>query len=342
MVTKETTIRAAKADDVSALHRLLQLAFAQYRDKLDPPSGAFRETEEKLHSLLWEEKAAVAIHEGRRAGCVFYDTAEDFFYFHRLAVLPNFRRRGIGRRLIAFVEEQAAEMGRASVRLCVRTMLPETRRYYERSGYRVIALHSHPNYKLPTYYVMERNLNQPADNWQSGIIRKIEVVPYDPAWPVMYEQEASILTSAFDEQLVAIHHIGSTAIVGIHAKPIIDILPVVHDIEQVNRLNPLLISLGYDPRGENGIAGRRYFRKGTDTARSHHVHVFEDGNPEIARHVDFCAFLNAFPKQAERYSILKQQLAGQVDHDIEAYLNGKGPLIQELDERASAWRKSAG
>ncbi len=69
---------------------------------------------------------------------------------------------------------------------------------------------------------------------------------------------------------------------------------------------------------------------------------FEHGHPDVARHVDFCAYLNAFPEQAARYSLLKQQLAGQVDHDIEAYLNGKGPLIQELDAMASEWRKSVG
>jgi len=341
-VTEETTIRAAKQSDVPALHRLLQLAFAQYYGKLEPPSGAFRETEEKLQSLLWEEQGAVAIHDGRRAGCVFYDIADEFIYLHRLAVLPNFRHRGIGRRLISHVEEQALIKGRRRVRLSVRTMLPETRFYYERLGYRVIGLHSHRNYELPTYYTMEHDLIRPADDRQSGVLRKIEVVPYDPTWPTMYAREAAILTKAFGTQLVAIHHIGSTAIVGIHAKPIIDILPVVRDSEQVNRLNPLLISLGYDPRGENGIVGRRYFRKGTDTARSHHVHVFERGHPDVARHIDFCAYLNAHPEQAKRYSNLKQKLASQVDHDIEAYLNGKGPLIQELDERASVWRKSAG
>ncbi len=340
MTTDGTTIRAAKASDVPALHRLLQLAFAQYRGKLDPPSGAFRETEEKLYSLLLTEHAAVAIHNGRRAGCVFYDIGDEFVYFHRLAVLPSFRRRGIGRRLIAYVEERALRIGRAHVRLCVRTMLPETRFYYERSGYSVVGLHAHKGYDLPTYYVMQRDLTRPPDNQTSGVIRKIEVVPYDPMWPCLYAQEAATLTEAFGDQLADIHHIGSTAIVGIYAKPIIDILPVVRDIERVNRLNPLLISLGYDPRGENGIAGRRYFRKGTDAAHSHHVHVFEDGHPEIDRHVNFCAYLNAFPEQAQRYSLLKQSLGAQVDHNIEAYLNGKGPLIRELDEQAGAWRRS--
>ncbi len=222
----------------------------------------------------------------------------------------------------------------------MRTLLPETRFYYERSGYRVIDLGAHKGYVLPTYYVMERDLAQPPDDRPSGVIRKIEVVPYDPMWPAMYDQAAATLTEAFADQLVDIHHIGSTAIVGIHAKPIIDILPVVRDIERVNRLNPLLISLDYDPRGENGIAGRRYFRKGTDIDRVQHVHVFEDGHPEIDRHVNFCAYLNAFPEQAQRYSLLKQSLGAQVDHNIEAYLNGKGPLIRELDEQAGAWRRS--
>ncbi len=134
--------------------------------------------------------------------------------------------------------------GRTRVRLNVRTVLPETRCYYERRGYRVAGQHSHPGYDLPTYYTMEHDLSRPIDDRKPGVIRKIEVVPYDPAWPALYEREAAILTEAFGDQLVAIHHIGSTAIVGIHAKPIIDILPVVRDIDQVNRLNPRLIQPG--------------------------------------------------------------------------------------------------
>ena len=89
------TIRRASGNDIPTIHQLIQSAFAHHRDKLDPPFGAFRETEEKLHLLLLTEHAAVAVSAGQRVGCVFYNVSADSVYLHRLAVLPNFRHYGM-------------------------------------------------------------------------------------------------------------------------------------------------------------------------------------------------------------------------------------------------------
>ena len=172
-------------------------------------------------------------------------------------------------------------------------------------------------------------------------MRRIVVVPYDPAWPQMFRAEAKILSPIFGPELIELHHIGSTAIVGMHAKPIIDFLPEVRAIEAIDALNGAMIELGYDPRGENGIPGRRYFVKGDDIVRTHHVHVFQSGHPDVARHVDFCAYLNAHPHAADRYSRLKQQLAAEHPTSIEDYLAGKTPLIREIDDKAGIWRREA-
>lgn len=168
--------------------------------------------------------------------------------------------------------------------------------------------------------------------------RRIEVVPYSQEWPELYSQAASCLREIFGDELVALHHIGSTAVVGLHAKPIIDILPEVRDIARVARLNPLMIDAGYRPRGENGIAGRRYFVKESGLVRTHHVHVFQQGHPEIARHVDFVAYLNACPEDAARYADLKQKLARRYPQDSPSYVDGKTALIRELDARAVRWK----
>ena len=171
-------------------------------------------------------------------------------------------------------------------------------------------------------------------------MRTIEVVPHNPSWAQLFTAEARLLCPVFGGNLVNIFHIGSTAIPGIHAKPVIDILPVVKDIEAVDALNPQMEALGYHPKGEYGIPGRRYFFKQGVSDHSHHVHVFQQGNPEIERHVNFCAYLRAHPEDAQTYSQLKLALSRQFPHDIDRYTEGKSDLIRLLDEKARKWAKT--
>src|SRR5690606_10959058 len=109
-------------------------------------------------------------------------------------------------------------------------------------------------------------------------MRKTEIRPWTEQWIKKYEEEEIQLKQIFNEELHAIYHIGSTSIPTIgYAKPIIDILIVVKDINKIDFYNDAMISKGYNPKGENGIAGRRYFTKGHEN-RTHHVHIFQEGN----------------------------------------------------------------
>jgi GrpB-like predicted nucleotidyltransferase (UPF0157 family) len=85
----------------------------------------------------------------------------------------------------------------------------------------------------------------------------IVVVPYDPAWSEMFEKEAAKIIALFGRELVAIHHIGSTAVPGLSAKPIIDMMPVVRDIERLVEFNPAMMRLGYEPRRKSWPADFR-------------------------------------------------------------------------------------
>lgn len=160
-------------------------------------------------------------------------------------------------------------------------------------------------------------------------MRKIVVVPYNPDWPEQYRAEAVKIAAVFGPELVTIHHIGSTSVPGLSAKPIIDMMPVVCDITAVDLFNPAMIRLGYQPKGENGIPGRRYFVKGSDASRTHHVHIFALDNPEVKRHLDFRDYLIAHPAEAQRYAALKAELAWQFPHDIHSYMAGKNGFIKE-------------
>ena len=161
-------------------------------------------------------------------------------------------------------------------------------------------------------------------------MRKVEVVPPNPAWPAAFDQAAQAIAVALDDTVIAIHHIGSTAISGIYAKPIIDLLVEVQDITQVARQNAAMTDLGYQAMGEYGIPGRRYFRKDNAAGvRTHHVHAFAAGTDQVRRHLAFRDYLVAHPAAAQEYSELKRRLAQAHPTDIEQYMDGKHDFIQD-------------
>jgi GrpB-like predicted nucleotidyltransferase (UPF0157 family) len=170
-------------------------------------------------------------------------------------------------------------------------------------------------------------------------MRNIRVVAYDLAWPAAFEQEALILAAILGDGLITIHHIGSTAVPGLPAKPVIDMMPLVRDIEGVDRLVPVMSEAGYYSWGEHGIPGRRLFTKGGDEHRTHNVHIFQIDNPEVSRHLDFRDYLRAHPQVARQYAQLKMELAPQFPNDITAYNQGKDSFIKEMERRAREWRE---
>lgn len=172
-------------------------------------------------------------------------------------------------------------------------------------------------------------------------MRKVEVVPHDPRWRDAYEAEAKHVATALGETVVAVHHVGSTAIPDIHAKPVIDLLVEVADLTEVDGRSSAMESLGYQVMGEYGISGRRYFRKDSrEGTRTHHVHAFQAGSDEVARHLAFRDYLIAHPGDAQRYGALKRELAEKHPQSTDAYMDGKHGFIQEMDRRAAQWRRS--
>jgi len=92
-------------------------------------------------------------------------------------------------------------------------------------------------------------------------MRTVTVSPYDPLWAIKYAEEAEKIKAILGDELITIHHIGSTSVPGLSAKPIIDILVEVRQIEAIDSCNPAFIYLGYEPRGEFGIPSRRFLEK---------------------------------------------------------------------------------
>jgi GrpB-like predicted nucleotidyltransferase (UPF0157 family) len=157
------------------------------------------------------------------------------------------------------------------------------------------------------------------------------IVPHDPAWARAFATEAGALGAELGTLLVALHHIGSTAVPGLSAKPIIDMLGVVTGFDSLGP-NRLAV-LGYEGLGAYGIEGRRYFRKSTPAGvRTHHLHLYEPASPQVRRHLIFRDFLRANPDRANAYAEHKTGLAHRPD-----FQQAKVAFVTLLEAEAAIW-----
>jgi GrpB-like predicted nucleotidyltransferase (UPF0157 family) len=150
----------------------------------------------------------------------------------------------------------------------------------------------------------------------------VTVVPYDEEWPVLFAAEADQLRRAIGKPLRAVEHVGSTAVPGLAAKPIVDIAISVEDFDALDI--PMLEALGYRyvPEYEDELPQRRYFEKA-----GFHVHVYELEHEEFMDYLRFRDYLRTHPEDAGAYGELKLRLAVE---DREAYQEGKGPFVARL------------
>lgn len=113
-------------------------------------------------------------------------------------------------------------------------------------------------------------------------------------------------------------------------------MPVAKNINKVDHYNKEMMEIGYEPKGENGITSRRFYQKGGNQ-RTHHVHIFEEGDTNIIRHLAFKSYLQNHPDIAIQYGELKETLAIKFTFDPESYLNGKAPFVKEIEQKALDW-----
>ncbi len=168
---------------------------------------------------------------------------------------------------------------------------------------------------------------------------RVRVVPHNPEWQQEFQREAERIGASLSDTVATVHHVGSTAIPTIYAKPIIDILLVVQNVTALDEKQSLMEALGYEALGEFGIPERRFFRRdNTSRDRTHQVHAFPNGSPQIHRHLAFRDYVIAHPDVAQEYSDLKRDLAAKHPDDIEAYMDGKDEFIKAIDERGASVR----
>jgi GrpB-like predicted nucleotidyltransferase (UPF0157 family) len=163
---------------------------------------------------------------------------------------------------------------------------------------------------------------------ESGTVR---VVPYDARWPALYEDEARRIARAVAEAglpSLELEHVGSTSVPGLAAKPILDLAAGFSSGAAAPGYIPVLESLGYVYRGDGGLPGREFFRRGV--VRSHHLHLVQSGSMHWVRYLAFRDALRADPALRDAYARLKQELAARHPRDREAYIEGKTEFVEAV------------
>ena len=156
----------------------------------------------------------------------------------------------------------------------------------------------------------------------------VKLEAHSELWRKLFAEEAARIREAVGEYVTAIEHVGSTSIGGIAAKPIIDMAVEVESVADGEKCVVPLENIGYEYRGEYGIAGRFYFVKGAP--RTHHLHMLLSDSAELRNHLFFRDYLRQNPTAAEEYDNLKRKLAEKYPESRNAYLEGKAAFIESV------------
>jgi len=167
---------------------------------------------------------------------------------------------------------------------------------------------------------------------------QVIVVPYDPRWPILFEEASAELRAVLGTSILDVHHVGSTAVPGLCAKPILDVMVSVPNFDDARELFTRLDALGYEYRPDEEIPDRHYFRRPPGgELRTHHLSLAE---PESRYHRVTLAFRDALrrdPELAEAYARLKLSLARRFPLDRPAYIDGKTEFVQDVLAAIGRW-----
>ena len=161
---------------------------------------------------------------------------------------------------------------------------------------------------------------------------KIIIKEYDPKWRSIFEAESAEIMEAIGHYVAEIEHIGSTAVPGLAAKPVVDILVGLRRLLDAQDCILPMEGMGYEyvPEFEDEFPERRYFRKYSNGKRTHQIHMVEIGTEFWKRHIAFRDHLRSHPESANEYATLKKELATQFENDREGYTNAKSEFIKNI------------
>jgi GrpB-like predicted nucleotidyltransferase (UPF0157 family)/GNAT superfamily N-acetyltransferase len=331
------SVREATLADTATLVGIVQGAYFEYLGRLDPPSRAHAESPATIQRLLQTEHALIAHVDGHAAGCVFFAPNERSappgvreIYLHRLGVLPPWRRRGVGGRLLGAVEAWAEQNGFESVALGVRIAQPENRRYYEARCYRLSAYVAHAGYTRSTAMILRKRIGPRS-------VAAVELCDWSPAWSDEYERAATQLRRVLSGEMLGIFHVGSTAVRGLVARPTIDLLAVVQSLDGVEQRDERLLLGGWRSLGAAGVPPVRLYRRDGSGGADALLTVARSNHLDVGAWLAFVAYLTSNAEEAAAYGALKRRVVGETQGDPNAYEAAKSDWLGGLSERALQW-----
>lgn len=158
----------------------------------------------------------------------------------------------------------------------------------------------------------------------------VELDEYNSNWKKDYEKEEKLLKEVLGDRIIEIHHIGSTSIEGLKAKPVIDILVVIDRLDEITEIEEILKPYDYENRGQQGVSDRYFFAKGPEDARSHYIHFVEPNSKTYYNQIYFKKYLIEHPKYIKKYCDLKQELAEKYVDERPKYTAGKNEFITSV------------
>lgn len=169
----------------------------------------------------------------------------------------------------------------------------------------------------------------------------IVISDHDPNWSTLFEQERARVQDALGARALTVEHVGSTSVAGLAAKPIIDLLVGVADLEEARShcVEPIkALGYAYLPEYESWLPGELFFRKGPPGPWTHHLHMMEPSHPRWDDFVLFRDYLRTHPDVARAYATIKRELAASFKDDIAGYRNGKSGFVETTMADARAWK----
>lgn len=155
---------------------------------------------------------------------------------------------------------------------------------------------------------------------------RVEVKPYDPEWPRIFERIYAQVWPAVQHAAMSLEHIGSTSVPGLAAKPVIDACIVVASPRDIPYVVKGLAKIGYVHRGDLGVPEREAFKR-PDSSPRHHLYASHRGSMSLRNHLGFRDYLRAHPDVAAEYGALKTELAARFADDIDRYIHGKTEFV---------------
>lgn len=177
-------------------------------------------------------------------------------------------------------------------------------------------------------------------SWKLSRLKKplsVSISTYNAKWPELFLQEAGQIQNALGDHLKEICHIGSTSIPGMLAKPVIDLLLVCENLDDIKSIAEKLNDLDYPATRKHVVPHRGYFMRKQLQNYDYHLHIRERGDPQIRRHINFRDYLCEHEQDAKAYASLKCELARKHNTDRSAYVLGKDKFVQDIDALANRW-----